>query len=155
MTPTPSAPPEPETLQTPDMSKSRKAPRLIQIRADPTPGLVGYATTAKPTPATLDSIPKEYHDFSEVFSKAKANVLADHQPYYLKITLDEGTTPLLGPIYSLSQNELKALHKFIDENIATGFIYPTCSPHGAPVLFIKRKMVPCGFVATFGESTTS
>jgi len=47
--------------------------------------------------------------------------------------------PPLGPIYSLSQEELLALRKFIDENVAMGFIRPSRSPHGAPVLFIRKK----------------
>ena len=34
---------------------------------------------------------------------------------------------------SLSQEELAALRKFIDENLATGFICPSRSPCGAPV----------------------
>ena len=46
---------------------------------------------------------------------------------------------LFPPIYSLSQEELAALHKFIDENLTTGFIYPSCSPHGDPLLFIWKK----------------
>ena len=33
---------------------------------------------------------------------------APHQPYNLKIELEEGTSPLFGPIYSLSQSELKS-----------------------------------------------
>jgi len=74
-----------------------------------------------------------------VFSKSKAGKLANHQPYDLKITLDEGTAPPFGPNYSLSQEELVALCKFIDENLATGFICPSCSSHGAPVLFIHKK----------------
>ena len=53
--------------------------------------------------------------------------------------MDEGTVPPLGPIYSLSQEELAALHKFIDENLATGFIHPSRSPCGTPVLFIRKK----------------
>jgi len=60
------------------------------------------------------------HDFADIFSKSKASKLADHWPYNLKITLDEGTSSPYGPIYSLSQEELAALHKFIDENLATG-----------------------------------
>jgi len=75
----------------------------------------------------------------DMFSKKKAGKLAKHQPYDLKITLDEGTTPPFGPIYSLSQEELVALHKFIDKNLATRFIHPSCSPCGAPVLFILKK----------------
>src|SRR5882672_11062896 len=64
---------------------------------------------------------------------------ADHRPYDLKITLDKGTALPYGQIYSLSQEEPVALHKFIDENLATGFIHPSCSPNGAPVLFIQKK----------------
>ena len=97
----------------------------------------------------LDGVPKEYHNFADVFSKSKAGVLANHCPYYLKITLEEGASPPLGPIYLLSQEELLALHKFIDENTATGFIRPSHSPHGAPVLFIQRRTDPCDFVAIF------
>jgi RNase H-like domain found in reverse transcriptase/Reverse transcriptase (RNA-dependent DNA polymerase)/Integrase zinc binding domain len=34
---------------------------------------------------------------------------------------------------------LKTLREFIDENLKTGFICPSSSPFGAPVLFIKNK----------------
>src|ERR1700742_4351662 len=42
-------------------------------------------------------------------------------------------------MYSLSQFELQTLCEFVDEHLAMGFIRPTRSPHGAPVLFIKKK----------------
>ena len=87
----------------------------------------------------MSTVPEDYHDFADIFSKSKAGKLANHRPYDLKITLDEGTSPPFGPIYSLSQEELVALHKFIDENLATGFIHPSRSSHGAPVLFIQKK----------------
>jgi len=87
----------------------------------------------------MSSVPEDYHYFTDVFSKYKAGKLADHRPYDLKITLDKGTAPPFGPIYSLSQEELAALHKFIDENLATGFIRPSQSPHGVLVLFIQKK----------------
>ena len=57
----------------------------------------------------LSGIPEDYHDFADVFSKVKANTLALHCLYDLKINLEEGKTPLHGPIYSLSQTELCAL----------------------------------------------
>ena len=50
----------------------------------------------------LSSIPSEYHDYADVFSKSEANTLPPHRPYDLKINLEEGTSPPLGPIYSLS-----------------------------------------------------
>jgi len=71
----------------------------------------------------LSSVPEEYHDFADVFNKAKADTLAPPQPYDLKINLEEGSTPPpLGPMYSLSQTKLTALREFIDEHLATGFI---------------------------------
>ena len=99
--------------------------------------VTGQSTSS--VPVDLSALPEAYHDFADVFSKSKAGKLADHQPYNLKITLDEGTVLPFGPIYSLSQEELAALHKFIDENLATGFIRPSRSPCGAPVLFIRKK----------------
>src|SRR6202041_2107799 len=59
--------------------------------------------------------------------------------YHLKINLEEGYTPPLGQFYSLSHTELKALQEFLDENLAVGFISSTRSPHGEPVLFVKKK----------------
>ena len=86
----------------------------------------------------LDGVPEEYHDFTDVFSKSKARVLADHSPYNLKITLEEGASPL-GPIYSLSQEELLILRKFIDENTATRFhLALTVSPQSTRTLHMEE-----------------
>ena len=68
--------------------------------------------TSTSSPKLMDSIkqhvPEVYHDFADVFSKARANTLAPHRPYDLKINLEEGTLPPLGPIYSLSVSELQS-----------------------------------------------
>jgi hypothetical protein len=87
----------------------------------------------------LNKIPKEYHDYADVFSRVNANKLAEHRPYDLKINLEEGKSPPLGTMYSLSQVEIEALKKFVDENLSMGFIVPSESSHGAPVLFVKKK----------------
>ena len=116
-----------------------------------TPEATGRSATNMPGPINLGRVLKEYHNFADVFGKSKAGILADHCPYDLKITLEDGASPPLRPIYSLSQEELLALCKFINKNIATGFIHPSCSPHGAPVLSYRRKMDPCDSVATSGE----
>ena len=79
----------------------------------------------------LTGVLEEYHDFADVFSEVKANKLPPHRPYNLKINIEEGSTPPLGPIYSLSKTELQALREFLDENIANGFIRPTRSPYSA------------------------
>ena len=93
-------------------------------------------------PATnpdLSAVPEDYHKFADVFSKAKASVLAPHQDYDLKIDLEEGATLLPRRLYSLSPIKLKALWTFIDENLHFGFIRPTSSSHVAPILFVKKK----------------
>ena len=90
-------------------------------------------------PPDLSDVPEEYHDFADVFSDSLSEKLPEHRPYDLKINLEEGTSPPLGPIYSLLESELKALYEFIDDNVRNGFISPTCSPHRALVLFVKKN----------------
>jgi len=87
----------------------------------------------------LSNVPSEYHKFADIFSKTKAEVLPLHHPYDLKINLEEDTQPPVGSIYSLLASEQEALKESIEENLNTDFIRPISSPHGAPVLFIKKK----------------
>ena len=87
----------------------------------------------------LSNVPSEYHKFADVFSQTKAEILPPHHPYDLKINLEEGAQPPVSPIYSLSASEQEALKEFIEENLHMGYILPTSSLHGAPVLFIKKK----------------
>ena len=87
----------------------------------------------------LSAVPKVYHDFADVFSKANTSLLPPHCDFNLKIELEEGESPPPGRLYLLSSFELDALQKFIDENLITGFIRPTSSSHTAPVLFVKKK----------------
>ena len=87
----------------------------------------------------LSNVSSKYHEFANIFSKTKAEVLPPHHPYDLKINLEESAQPPVGPIYSLSASEQEALKEFIEENLNMGFIWPTSSPHGAPVLFVKKK----------------
>src|ERR1700726_2997654 len=51
----------------------------------------------------------------------------------------EGAEPPPGAVYSLSQSELCKLREFLDEHLCIGFIRPSHSPHGAPVLFVQKK----------------
>ena len=87
----------------------------------------------------LSNVPSEYHEFADIFSKTKAETLPSHHLYDLKINLKESVQPLVGPIYSLTVSKQEALKEFIEENLNMGFIRPTSSLHGAPVLFIKKK----------------
>jgi len=98
-----------------------------------------FRSSSTSTLPDLDIVPPEYRDYADVFSKVKASELPPHRNYDLKIELEEGTSPPLGTLYSLSPVELSALRTFIDENLNTGFIRPASSSHTAPVLFVKKK----------------
>ena len=87
----------------------------------------------------MSNVPLEHHEFPDVFSKSRANTLPTHQPYDLKIELEDGAIPPFGPIYFLSPHELQTLREFIDEHLANSLICLTRSLSGAPVLFIKKK----------------
>jgi hypothetical protein len=64
-------------------------------------------------PVDMSNVLEEYHEFMDVFDKAKANMLAQHRPYDLKINLEGDSIPLLGHIYSMSQAELKTSGNFL------------------------------------------
>jgi len=87
----------------------------------------------------LSTIPEEYHEYADVFSKSKAEILTPHCPYDLRINLEKDSHSPVGTIYSLSKFEQEALKEFINENLTNGFIRSMSSPHEALVLFVKKK----------------
>ena len=86
-----------------------------------------------------EHIPSVYSDFSDVFSGRNADKLPPRRTYDHSIELEPGTTPPYGPIYKQSEFELKVVKNFIDEYLAKGFIRPSQSPAGAPIVFAKKK----------------
>ena len=84
-------------------------------------------------------VPSDYHDFTDIFSNTHTCTPALHWPYDLKIELEEGTSPPFGPVYSLSQSELKSLWEFLDKHLTMGFIRPSWSLGGAPVLLHAKR----------------
>ncbi len=54
------------------------------------------------------------------------------------IELVEGKQPPYGPIYALSPVELEILKSYIETHLKTGFIRPSKSPAGAPILYDKK-----------------
>ena len=93
----------------------------FQLQLHPKDSVKARSSTMS-SPPDLSSVPEDYHDYTDVFSKVNTSTLPPHRDYDLKIKLEEGTTLHLGTIYSLSPVELTALQTFIDENLTTGFI---------------------------------
>lgn len=100
--------------------------------------LDGVSPAASVTPIE-STIPPELQEYSDVFSKSSAEQLPEHSTYDHTIPLESGTKPPYGPIYSLSATELKALDEYLKENLAKGFIRPSSSPAGSPILFVKKS----------------
>jgi len=100
------------------------------------PEVTGHSTTFELT-VDMNNVSKEYTT-SQMCSVNPSWQLANHRPYNLKITLDKGTSPPFSPIYSLSQEELAALHKFIGENLLQ--VHSSLSlPHELRPLFIQEE----------------
>ena len=55
------------------------------------------------------------------------------------IDLEPGTLPISIPPYRMAPAELRELKAQLQELLGKGFIRPSASPWGAPVLFVKKK----------------
>jgi hypothetical protein len=84
-------------------------------------------------------IPPEYENLKEVFSKIKAQAVAEHGPHDLMIDLVEGKEPPWGPIYNLWVKELETLREYLDENLARNRIRPSTLSAGTLVFFLPKK----------------
>ena len=85
-------------------------------------------------------VPAKYSDFADVFSPDLASELPEHTGINNHaIELVEGQQPPYGPIYSLGPVELETLKAYIETNLANGFIRPSKSPAGAPILFDRKS----------------
>ena len=57
----------------------------------------------------------------------------------LSIEVVQGTTPISRALYRMAPTKLKELKTQLQELLDKGFIRPSVSPWGAPVLFVKKK----------------
>ena len=82
----------------------------------------------------------EYSNFSNIFSSDSTVELSEHTRINdHPIDLLDNKQPPYGPIYSLGLVELETLKTYIETNLASGFIRPSKSPAGAPILFVRKK----------------
>lgn len=87
------------------------------------------------------AVPKIYHDFLDVFSKAQSDALPPHRDVNHRIDLQDGKSPEeLGhsPLYKMSLDELEVVRQYITENLQKGFIEPSSAPWAAPILLVRK-----------------
>ena len=84
-------------------------------------------------------IPKQYIEFFDGFSEEQSNTMPPHHGFLdHAIPLEKGAKPVYGPIYNLFKTELQVLKDYIETNLKQGFIQPSISSFGSPVLFVKK-----------------
>lgn len=113
--------------------------QLLENLEEPYTGGYLYPVPTDNTPTNSNGLPKEYLEYTDVFSEESATHLPKHQPWDHEIPLEKDTKPKFGPIYSLSEVELGSLRDYIERNLATGYIRPSQSPAGHPIIFVKKS----------------
>ncbi|SYW74704.1 uncharacterized protein UHO2_01570 [Ustilago hordei] len=88
---------------------------------------------------TATDIPKPYQHLCDVFDEVEADRLPQHTEHDLHLELIEGSRPPQGPLYLKGPKEMSELRKYLDENLAKGFIGPSKSQARSPVLFVPKK----------------
>jgi hypothetical protein len=87
---------------------------------------------------TLDALIQEFSDrFPDELPPLDPDKPRIYQGH--TIPLEPGHKPPVRPIYRLSPLEFAELKKQIKQLLALGFIEPSSSPYGAPVLFVQKK----------------
>ncbi|WMV54363.1 hypothetical protein MTR67_047748 [Solanum verrucosum] len=86
---------------------------------------------------SIGSIPV-VSEFIEVFPNDLSGMPLDRDIDFC-IDLDPGTRPISIPPYRMAPVELREPKAQIQELLEKGFIHPSTSPWGAPVLFVKKN----------------
>jgi hypothetical protein len=98
------------------------------------------ANKAKGIRTFEEMVPKEYRDFAKVFSEEESHRLPQHQPWDHAIDLEpDAVTHWKVKSYPMSPAEQVELDKWLEENLAKGYLRPSKSPMASPVFFIKKK----------------
>ncbi|GBG69723.1 hypothetical protein CBR_g4554 [Chara braunii] len=95
---------------------------------------------ADSSPTDLSSDPRVVRlldEFVDIFESPTGAV--PDRPISHKIILEAGAVLPKGCIYRMSEEELDVLRAQLDDLLAKGWIRPSSSPYGAPVLFVRKK----------------
>ncbi|KAL0549287.1 hypothetical protein IC582_013768 [Cucumis melo] len=122
---------------------SRSLPQVISaIRASKllsqgTWGILASVVDTREADVSLSSEPV-VRDYPDVFPEELPG-LPPHREVEFAIELEPGTVPISRAPYRMAPAELKELKVQLQELLDKGFIRPSVSPWGAPVLFVKKK----------------
>ncbi|XP_028102912.1 uncharacterized protein LOC114302132 [Camellia sinensis] len=123
-----------EVTSPPYLISATKAYRLIQK------GCQGYLCSVMEEQVVnggTDTIPV-VREFPDIFPEELPGQLIDREIEFT-IEVAPGTQPISKTLYRMSLVEMKELKIQLQDLLDKGFIRPSVSPWGAPVLFVKKK----------------
>ena len=100
-------------------------------------GYLAYVVETGKEGTLVDEIPV-VREFLDVFPYDIAG-LPPNREVEFTIDLIPGTEPISIPPYRMDPTKLRELKSHLEELLSKGFIWPSISPWGAPVLFVKKK----------------
>ena len=77
-------------------------------------------------------------EFPDVFPEDLLGLPPDREVEF-SIELEPGTAPFSRHLYRMALRELAEMKKQLEELMDKGFIRPSSSPWGCPVIFVKNK----------------
>ncbi|XP_070054202.1 uncharacterized protein [Nicotiana tomentosiformis] len=98
---------------------------------------LAYVRDVSADTPTIESVPV-VRNYLDVFLVALPGMPLDRDIDF-GIDLLRGTHPVSIPPYRMALSELKELEEQLQELLDKRFIWPSMSPLGAPVLFVKKK----------------
>ncbi|GJV95170.1 putative reverse transcriptase domain-containing protein [Tanacetum coccineum] len=110
---------------------------ILRVQGERTLGVAKALMNAKVDEPKLSDIPV-VRDFVDVFPEDLSGLPPQRQVEF-RIDLVPGATPVAKSPYRLAPSEMQELSGQLQELQDKGFIRPSHSPWGAPVLFVKKK----------------
>ena len=84
-------------------------------------------------------VPKEFHDFLDVFDRKAAEVLPLNRTYNHKIEIDSDEPLLKSRLYPMSQFKLQKMKEYLKENLQKGFITLSNALYASLILFAQKS----------------
>ena len=111
----------------------------INTKTNMATSLVAEANSKKPELTPKQLVPKEYHEYLDIFDEEKANRYPESRSWDHKIKMKPGFELKSFKTYNLTQEEQSELDKFLKENLDKGYIKSSESPMASPFFFVKKK----------------
>jgi hypothetical protein len=117
--------------------KHRAVYYLVTVQTADAEAAVTEVPTPAPAPLPAD-IAKLVSQYPDVFADQPPYGESNIQLTDEVIPLLPGTKPIFRPMFRYSPMELEEMERQVKELLALGYIEPSTSPFGAPVLFVKK-----------------